>query len=615
MMESTEVDQEAESRYNFETNKVNETGRAGAAFDEILGFGKETPLLSLPIVKEINAVEGEVSNTDSEEMTNDAAMNEYASTTESVVTTEFIAQLTTAFATALSPKLLVQLESTSAESNKITDEAGADQVATDQVAADQATADQTAADTTGLDEAVATQAAAGQARTDMATADVAASDHTAADQVQADHAAAYQAAEDPGVADHATAHQAPADQAPADQTLADQAPADQAVADPAAADQAASDQVAADQVAADQAAADQAAVAADEAAADQTAASQAAADQAAVAADQAAADQAAADQAAADQAAADQAAADQAAADQAKIDDNSAVENDKHFFLSSHCHADPCGTLCCATIARSTLYSKCCNFPSKKLWPLLITGTPRSGTVFSHRLMRNLGLDMHDDWGMPRRDGIVSWIHVFSELDDRAHPKSRKFSPYFGPAKSLAEGRFKVVAHQVRDPLSSLTSMCAEPGGGYQKNLVAWDYINKHVPVTIGSIRSNARSVRIRMQFFLNWHRFIDSLDAWRFKLEDISNPSSSPAIIQQLFQRLGRPIPSAKSVFTALRRVPHDTNTRKHRKGLTWEDLFCSDADLARSIWDLWKAYGYTWDYDITRSEKLECNRVPSCL
>lgn len=48
----------------------------------------------------------------------------------------------------------------------------------------------------------------------------------------------------------------------------------------------------------------------------------------------------------------------------------------------------------CAVVRRSTLHSPCCSaaFKPTKIYPILITGTPRSGTVFTQKYLNALGV-------------------------------------------------------------------------------------------------------------------------------------------------------------------------------------------------------------------------------
>lgn len=53
----------------------------------------------------------------------------------------------------------------------------------------------------------------------------------------------------------------------------------------------------------------------------------------------------------------------------------------------------------CSRILRTSWYSECCHTPGPAKWPVIVTGTPRSGTVFAKKFLSMLGLAVHDDWG------------------------------------------------------------------------------------------------------------------------------------------------------------------------------------------------------------------------
>ena len=122
---------------------------------------------------------------------------------------------------------------------------------------------------------------------------------------------------------------------------------------------------------------------------------------------------------------------------------------------------DCCTPKHCATIVRrSTLYSECCHHlhttehpetgelvvgKRSKIFPLLITGTPRTGTWYMQQLLTKTGLQgMTTDEHSPDWMGTVSWKHVFE-----------KERYYFGPktATHLYGSKFRMIWHMVRDPL------------------------------------------------------------------------------------------------------------------------------------------------------------------
>ena len=94
--------------------------------------------------------------------------------------------------------------------------------------------------------------------------------------------------------------------------------------------------------------------------------------------------------------------------------------------------------------------------PESKVYPLLITGTPRSGTNFIWSLLSQLQVDSQNKGGSQpvlrlahenlKADGLVSWLHIVPGAD-MLWPKPTHNS------------KFHAIWHQVRDPLKSLTSM------------------------------------------------------------------------------------------------------------------------------------------------------------
>ena len=122
---------------------------------------------------------------------------------------------------------------------------------------------------------------------------------------------------------------------------------------------------------------------------------------------------------------------------------------------------DCCTPEHCATIVRrSTLYSECCDHlhttrhpetgatvehKRSKIFPLLITGAPRTGTWYMQQLLTKTGLQgMTTDEHSPDWMGTVSWKHIFE-----------KERYYFGPktATHLYGSKFRMIWHMVRDPL------------------------------------------------------------------------------------------------------------------------------------------------------------------
>jgi hypothetical protein len=277
---------------------------------------------------------------------------------------------------------------------------------------------------------------------------------------------------------------------------------------------------------------------------------------------------------------------------------------------------DKCSDEVCANIKRSSVYSKCCE--SKGLLPkpngtipLIISATPRSGTVATYKLLRSLGLKVNHDWGHPLPDGIISWIHIFSALDVLGDPQNSKSFPYFGPGR-LRGRRFDIAFHLVRDPLSSITSLsCTEPLFSFN-----WStYVGRHVAIK-PMFWVERKRFGIGMQMWLEWHRFLDSICLDRVRLEDLFDPSKTERILAHIFQKLDKKLPDKKQISESLVRAGNKTNARKHRENVTWKELMMVDPEVTKQVYALAKSYGYTLKDDLDMIEKNlgTVNQYPRC-
>jgi len=268
---------------------------------------------------------------------------------------------------------------------------------------------------------------------------------------------------------------------------------------------------------------------------------------------------------------------------------NSAEATEKAFSDSSFNCSEPV----CAIIRRTTVLSKCCkNMPQGPghIWPLLITGTPRSGTVFTHHVLNALGVKVHNDWGNPDRDGILSWIHFYKRAKD----------DYFGPGR-LSGGRFKVVIHLVRDPLKSITSIgCTE---GMVGNSEQPRFIRGNIPFDEKRFPGDHK-LGLGLQMWVEYHTAMSQTGAPLWRLEDLFADRFNKT--KQLFTLLGTLAPKYPSTATidhAFDSKAHPHNNRGHRGTVTWGQLFRIDAVLAMRAWLLSESYGYHYDFDIQKA------------
>ena len=291
-----------------------------------------------------------------------------------------------------------------------------------------------------------------------------------------------------------------------------------------------------------------------------------------------------------------------------------------------------------------------------RIIPILITATPRSGTVFLQTLLRKLGIYAVNDWTtpLPATKVMVSWIHVMKEERDM----------YFGPAK-LAGSKFNYLWHQTRDPLKSLTSMAfTEPIS--QKTTQSRSmirYLTRHIAIKNmddlkQTIRNNPNNqlewdqmenktvveqnvedqclIHRGMEFYIAWHSYVFQLHVPLFSLEDLTIHQNFTAL-NAVFKALGKEPPAAETVRHLLsnlrrrrrqrrlqRQLQHlarqgiptndgnntasiseqpatkktkQVNSRQHRSTLQWEELCQVNPLLTQEFLDVSHRMGYYQD------------------
>ena len=226
---------------------------------------------------------------------------------------------------------------------------------------------------------------------------------------------------------------------------------------------------------------------------------------------------------------------------------------------------------------------------------LLITATPRSGTVFTKSILNSIGLTVNDDWHSPHlnvTDGQISWIDAFYEKVEKKH---------IGPSR-LKESRFNYVFHQVRDPLHSLASMCTEPVEK-DKN---YKFLNSHIGGVMD--RNKQTKAEMVMEFYYHWHMNLNNFGFPIFKVENFYGDDNQTAadtlnwIINttHLEHKVTNKALLEGRIDDALYTKLHTkVNGRKHRPSYTWDELFLLNEDYAMKIWNLGKEYGYKYDWD----------------
>jgi len=250
-------------------------------------------------------------------------------------------------------------------------------------------------------------------------------------------------------------------------------------------------------------------------------------------------------------------------------------------------------TLNCINIKKSTKNSPVCNHIFNKTAPLLITGTPRSGTVSSTVYLKPL--QFGNDCQRPKKHGMVSWIHIVYSPE----------SDYVGPTKSLNGLGFKYVLHQRRNVLKSLSSIIfTEPlgvdGGPTRKPIIGENtfqpanylrFLSEHIPLNLTASRKYKG-----LQFWVEWQLFVKSIADGYFRVEDLmsSNISKSIPITKKIYDIVGEPPPDESALIEKIKNVNTNVNHRNRKHTLTWEEVFDIDEYYASIAYNISKEYGY---------------------
>jgi hypothetical protein len=191
---------------------------------------------------------------------------------------------------------------------------------------------------------------------------------------------------------------------------------------------------------------------------------------------------------------------------------------------------------------------------------LLITGCGRSGTHFTSRLLREMGLDVpHERVG---KDGVASWKHIVSGTFVYLR-KNRE--------AEIDSTGFDRILHQVRHPLKVISSMQTFSDS-------TWHHMAKFIDLDL-----KAKPVKRAMQAWVHWNRLVESKAHWRFQIEQLQDR------FEEFCQQAGLPV-------QLMPHVPHEArDSRKARfRPVDWQELKKCDPDLAEEVRQLAVAYGY---------------------
>ena len=252
----------------------------------------------------------------------------------------------------------------------------------------------------------------------------------------------------------------------------------------------------------------------------------------------------------------------------------------------------------CDLVRVSRLESHRCNAlgnNNNTPWPLLITSTPRSATVYMTTALQQHGMKIQDDWS--HKDplaGRVSWIHAFDDTDQAT----------FGESKAYGK-RYKRVLHQTKEPLSGISSMCTEPILT-SEGLSSRVFLQSHIPLRSSYFNHSTTDIKEAhtqscLEFWVEWHTYITAMRFPTFEVFDVNlKDIFTVSEMNYLYQE-------------KLPGIRIKTNSRKHRKRFTWQDLYTINPYYTLKAWELAHYYGYRYpEVDFNNLTCLE--KMPLC-
>lgn len=221
---------------------------------------------------------------------------------------------------------------------------------------------------------------------------------------------------------------------------------------------------------------------------------------------------------------------------------------------------------------------------------------------YTSRLLQSIGLDApHEKVG---ENGSVSWKHIAP--GNFCYLGKGKVEPIINPD-------FKVILHQVRNPLNTLSSSFtfSESTWHYMENRLGitpeksscrFDYFtvvngetslhsdfkikfNTYLNKIMRYKRDNNAVIRRAMRCYLYWNKLIENQSDWRFQVENLND------VWSELLERIGadyKPMPE-------LSRSAKDSRVdRQSYRSLSVSDLRNANCDLCNQIIDMASRYGY---------------------
>lgn len=188
-----------------------------------------------------------------------------------------------------------------------------------------------------------------------------------------------------------------------------------------------------------------------------------------------------------------------------------------------------------------------------------ITGCAQSGTIYMHKCLKKLGLDIgHERLGV---DGAIGWFYAAND----------KWDGYGEDRGSREESSFKKIVHQIRNPVEVIRS-------------ITWMHRKQYrfIRRQIGILEDPRKSmVQCAARFWLKWNELAESCSEWSYRIEDVYEGSDTK---KKLLRWLGL---NENTQWPNVR----DNTDHWPRKEFSFDMI---ESDLAKSIIEYARKFGY---------------------
>ena len=276
-------------------------------------------------------------------------------------------------------------------------------------------------------------------------------------------------------------------------------------------------------------------------------------------------------------------------------------------------------TSLCDCMLRSQVQALSCGYnPRGRLVQFLVTGMGRSGTMFLHAELKELGLSVGHDTSRGRFHAYIAWPEAFTNRPFSTHDRlgrvQRKkcLHPKWNYSNKFY--LFKHAYQLVRQPLKSIQSRWNMGKIGFVKTAMCNTYSVRSPHLALLD-----RSLELTMKHWTLWNSFVEQYAEARFRIEDVDrhkreillrllNASRMEEAVEELdMGQLASQIPKL-TVSEAV----NSHHTHKSKQPLTWEKL----ASLNRNFTAMTQIQAIRYKYPIPANELLpevwdDCDRT----